>query len=49
MADARQGNVAAALDLMQRREAVVIEAAHDPDFTVDKLKDAYRRPAAVKT
>ncbi len=42
-------DVAPALDLMQRREAVVIEAARDSGFTTDMLKDAYRRSAAIKT
>ena len=42
-------DVAPALDLMQRREAVVIEAARDPEFTTDKLKDAYRRGASIKS
>ena len=43
------GDVAPALDLMQRREAVVIETARDPDFTAGKLKEAYRRSAEIKS
>ena len=42
-------DVAPALDLMQRREAVVIETARDPDFTAEKLKEAYRRSAQIKS
>ena len=42
-------DVAPALDLMQRREAVVIETAREAGFTTDKLKDAYRRSAAIKS
>lgn len=37
-----------ALDLMQRREAEVINAARDPNFTVEKLKKAYAAGAAIK-
>jgi regulator of RNase E activity RraA len=40
--------VAGAFDLMSRREAVVIEAARSPDFTVEKLKAAFRTSAAIK-
>jgi regulator of RNase E activity RraA len=42
-------DVAPALDLMQRREAVVIAVAREAGFTTDKLKDAYRRSASIKT
>lgn len=37
-----------ALDLMQRREAVVINASRDPKFTVEKLKKAYAAGAKIK-
>ena len=40
--------VAGAFDLMSRREAVVIEASRDPDFTVEKLKAAFKKSAAIK-
>jgi len=33
---------------MSRREAVVIEASRDPDFTVEKLKAAFKKSAAIK-
>jgi len=40
--------VAGAFDLMSRREAVVIEASRDPEFTVEKLKAAFKKSAAIK-
>lgn len=40
--------VAGAFDLMSRREAVVIEAARAADFSLDKLKAAFKKSAAIK-
>ncbi|MHB1219885.1 MAG: RraA family protein [Alphaproteobacteria bacterium] len=37
-----------ALDLMQRREAVIINAAKAADFTPEKLKAAYKASGAIK-
>ncbi len=36
-----------ALPLMQRREAVIIEAARDPGCTPERLKEAYRRSGRI--
>jgi regulator of RNase E activity RraA len=41
--------VPGALDLMQRREAVIIESAQDPEVSADKLKEAYRRSATIES
>jgi regulator of RNase E activity RraA len=40
--------VAGALDLMSRREAVIIEAARSADFSLEKLKAAFKKSAAIK-
>ena len=42
-------DVPAALDLMQRREAVIIEAARGPNPSAEKLKEAYARSARIKS
>jgi regulator of RNase E activity RraA len=39
--------LAGALDLLTRQEAVIIEAATNPDFTLEKLKDAIRKSASI--
>ena len=41
--------VPGALDLMTRREAVIIDTARGPGFTVEKLKEAYQRSAEIKS
>ncbi len=40
--------VPGALDLMTRREAVIIETARGPEFTVEKLKEAYKHSSKIK-
>ena len=42
-------DVPGALDLMQRREAVIIEAARSSEPSVEKLKEAYRLSALIKS
>jgi len=39
--------LASALDLLMRQEAVIIEAARNPGFTVEKLKDAIRKSVSI--
>ena len=39
--------LAGALDLLTRQEAVIIEAAKHPDFTLEKLKDAIRKSVSI--
>ena len=39
--------LAGALDLLMRQEAVIIEAARNPGFTVEMLKAAIRRSASI--
>ena len=39
--------LAGALDLLMRQEAVIIEAARDPGFTVEMLKDAIRKSVSI--
>ena len=36
------------LDLMVRREAVILEAARRPDATVEAIKDAWQRSTEIK-
>jgi len=36
-----------ALDLLTRQEAVIVEAAKSPGFTVEKLKEAVRKSASI--
>ena len=36
------------LDLMVRREAVILEAARSPDATVDMIKDAWQRSTEIR-
>ena len=37
-----------AVDLLMRREALVLEAARDPGCTVDRIKDAWRRSVTIR-
>jgi regulator of RNase E activity RraA len=39
--------LAGALDILTRQEAVIIEAAKNPDFTLEKLKDAIRKSVSI--
>lgn len=41
--------VPGALELMQRREAVIIEAARSAEVTVGELKEAYRRSGQIES
>jgi regulator of RNase E activity RraA len=41
------GKLAGSLDLLNRQEAVIIEAARSPGFTVERLKDAIRKSATI--
>ena len=37
-----------AVDLLMRREAVILEAARDPACSVDRIKEAWRRSVAIR-
>ena len=37
-----------AVDLLMRREALILEAARDPACTVDRIKEAWRRSVAIR-
>ena len=41
--------VPGALDLMQRREALIIAAAREPGATPERLKEAYRRSGRIES
>ena len=42
-------DIPAALDLMQRREAVIIETARGPEPSAEKIKEAYGLSARIKS
>lgn len=37
------------LDLMQRKEGVILDAAKSPDFSLERLQDALRRSAEIRS